>query len=232
MQPGRVLHVCLEDGAERAGQRLRKLCYEQEDERLSNIEFRWEIRPFDRGGREQLESTVEQMRPTLVVIDTLRALVNGGPRGNDIVGEEYRWADALHRLAMRYKAAILVTHHTSATGKVAGTYGTIAGADSIWTLRREVGEKSGQLEVMGRDTEDTVFQAEFCRGMFGWNFLGESGEFGQDQADIVEILTQEGPQSLNQLVSKTGRRYTVLMRLIHSLSLPKTADGKYYVRAA
>ncbi len=233
--PGKVLHVALEDGQVRTRSRLHKLLLDSGDDRLRNIEFRFASLPFEQGGRQQLEKRVEEMRPTLVLVDTLRAIVNGGStqEKTDVVGTEYRWAEAFHHLAQTYDAAVVVLHHTNAAGGVAGTYAMSAGADSIWKLKRDVGSKQGTLEIMGRDTEDTVLSVEFSGDPyeFGWRITGEGNEVGsQPQLELKEILEHEGPQTLNQLCVKTGKKYCEVMRLCKQMNLPMTAERKFYVQ--
>ena len=231
INPGRVEVLALEDTPRRTSNRMHRILQDQGSVLLENMDFSYNSKPMDRGGLESLDARLAERRPTLVIIDTLRAFVNGGPAGNDVVGQEYSCADKIHKLAEKHQTAILALHHTNKIGEVAGTYGTLAGPDAIWLFKRDPGQDDGTLEITGRDIEEQVLALRFCKDpeMFGWNVIGEGSEAvsRQDREEILNVLRVEGQQSINQLATKLRKTYGLLMKLIEQM-ISSGEVGKSY----
>jgi hypothetical protein len=237
VSPGRVLYLALEDSPRRTSRRMHLLLGNQNPGGLENLNFTYLISPFARGGRKALDGAIAEQKPSLVVIDTLRAFMNGGPAGDDVVGQEYSFADSLHKLAAAHQTAILVLHHTNKLGSVAGTYATLAGADAVWLLKRDPGEQDATLEITGRDLEEQSLALRFLSegDSYGWHVIGEGSEAlsRPDRAEILSVLRIEGPQRLGQIAAKLRKPYGFVLRLAEQMDAAGEVfkrNGKYHAR--
>ena len=236
INPGRVEYLALEDSPRRTSLRMHRILQDKDSIMLDNIDFIYNSRPMDKGGMDSLDARLLERKPTLVVIDTLRAFINGGPSGTDIVMQEYAAADKIHKLAEKHRCAVLALHHTNKLGSIAGTYGMIAGADAVWLFKRDAGQDDGTLEITGRDVEEQVLGMRFSKDpfTFGWQVIGEGNDalFREDRAEIVNVMRLEGQQTVNQLAAKLHKPYGTLMKLIDRLletgEITKSLDGRKF----
>src|SRR6476646_5013332 len=95
------------------------------------------------GGAEQLAALMERIRPRLVVLDTLTALIKGGgKRESDVFRSQYAEVTRIRKLAEEFKTAIILVHHArkglseGGIEAVAGTGGISAAIDALWYLKR------------------------------------------------------------------------------------------------
>lgn len=236
--PGRVAYFALEESESRTSARLHKLT-SFADPTLQNIEFLYSIKPLLSGGLQMLDSYLIQSRPTMVVIDTLLALVRGqGGKRGDVLRNDYEEVAALQKLATRHSTAIVVVHHTSKIGgagidAVAGTTGVTAAADCIWVLNRQP-DRKGLLEIKGREVEEGSFLMELdLSGPIGWNTIesGDEAATSLERMEILEYLREEGAKKPSQIAAALHRNASTIRVLISKMyasnSITKNSDGSY-----
>lgn len=85
-----------------------------------------------------------------VVIDTLTKFA--GPRPRNAAGNAYEYeaalVDALNRVALRHRCALLLIHHTNKAGEISGSTGI--GGSAIVTMRLDVEDQDDEDETAGR----------------------------------------------------------------------------------
>ena len=237
--PGRVVYFALEESKERTGSRLQRLV-ECPDITLQNIEFLYRIKPLMSGGAQQLDDYLAASHPTLVVIDTFMALVQGGNnKRSNVMRDEYSEINILRELAVKHQVAIVLVHHTNkdatATGidAVAGSTGVTAAADCIWIMRRQP-DKRAALEVIGREVEQATFVMKLdLTGPIGWHIIesGDDAESSLERLEILELLRDEGARSPAQIAAelkKSGSAIRMLLKKMYtSGSVTRNPNGSY-----
>src|ERR1017187_2327128 len=94
---------------------------------LARLEFVYDLLPLMGGGAEQLIALVEEVRPRLMVIDTLTAVVKARRSGNsDVFGSQYQEVTRIRQIAETYGISVLLIHHTRKGGSD-GVIESIAG---------------------------------------------------------------------------------------------------------
>jgi hypothetical protein len=208
---GSVLYGAFEEPATRTMSRLRKLA--PPGEWSADLHFIYELMPLMGGGAEQLAVLMERMRPRLVVLDTLTALIKGcGKRESDVFRSQYAEVSRIRKLAEEFKTAVMVVHHVrkgisdSAIEAVAGTGGIAAAVDTLWHLKRKP-EGEATLEVLGREAEERTFALRFDQDPFGWRVLGDDAMqlLNSDRRQVLELMPEEGALSPAQLAVEIGK---------------------------
>lgn len=236
--PGRVGYFALEESESRTASRLHRLVAIP-DISLQNIEFLYSIKPLMNGGLQQLEAYIAKTSPTLVIIDTLLALVRGqGGKRSDVLRNDYEEVSALQKLATKHGTAILVVHHTSKIGgdgidAVAGTTGVTAAADCIWMLRRQP-DKKALLEAKGREVEESSYLMELdLSGPIGWNTVatGDEAETSLERMEILELLIEQGAMKPARIAAELRKNGAAVRKLLQKMyaasSIVKNSDGSY-----
>lgn len=236
--PGKVGYFALEESQSRTGSRLHRLVTHA-DPTLQNIEFMYAIKPLMSGGAAQIDSYLAQYAPTLLVIDTLLALVKGqqGKR-SDVLRNDYEEIAILQKLATKHRTAIVVVHHTNKIGgdavdSVSGTTGVTAAADCIWVLKRQP-DKKGLLEIKGREVEESSYLMELdLSGPIGWNTVetGDDAATSLERMEILELLREEGARKPQQIAASLQKSGVAVRRLLSKMyasgSLIRNSDGTY-----
>lgn len=170
-----VLYLALEEPKWRTVSRARKIGISTDERVDGNITFvyRDEVLPMLNGGLAQLEKTIADAKPDLIIVDSLMAWRGGVKKNkNSIVDEDYQEMKALHDFAEQHGLCVVLIHHTRKAAAeygpdaLIGTSGTSAAVDAIWTLQppkksrgrkddKEPDEDEGlqHFEVTGRDGE-------------------------------------------------------------------------------
>lgn len=244
LQPGRVVYAALEESQQRTSGRMQKLL-DAETPLLQNISLVYALKPLGLGGLEQLDELISNQAPTLVVVDTFLALVQGnGNERRDVLRSEYREIDALHKLAERRGTAILLVHHTrkgfgneSGLDSVSGTSGITAAADAVWTLKRE-DQGLSTLEVVGRECEEQSIGMKFRDGGVGWEFIGDGNQVRgmKDNAEILRLLQEEGqlaPSKVALMLRMNANRVRDALYEMHRNGfVGRNSGGAFYAEPA
>jgi hypothetical protein len=179
----------------------------------AKLHFIHELMPLMGGGAEQLAALMEQVRPRLVVLDTLTALIKGGgKRETDVFRSQYAEVSRIRKLAEDFKIAVMLTHHVrkglsdSGIEAVAGTGGIAAAIDTLWYLKRKP-EGEATLEIVGRESEEKTFALRFDKDPLGWRFLGDDASqlLNSDRCQLLELLREEGGLTPAQIAAEIGK---------------------------
>ena len=212
-ETGPVLYAALEEPQPRTTGRLRMLAPEG-GSWLERLVFVYDLLPLMGGGAEQLAALIEKVRPRLLVIDTLTAVVKARRSGNsDVFRSQYQEVTRIRQIAELYGISVLLIHHTRKGGSdgviesIAGTGGISAGVDTVWRLKRKP-EGSAVLEVVGREVEECSFALRFEKGTpFGWRFEGDGVKLAvtAERREICDLLREEGGMTPKQIATELGR---------------------------
>jgi AAA domain-containing protein/winged helix-turn-helix DNA-binding protein len=211
LDQGPVLYGAFEEPAARTMSRLRKIA--PPGEWSAKLHFVYELLPLMGGGAEQLAALMERVRPRLVVLDTLTALIKGGgKRESDVFRSQYAEVSRIRKLAEDFKTAIMVVHHDrkgisdSAIEAVAGTGGIAAAVDTLWHLKRKP-EGEATLDIVGREAEEKTFALRFDQDPLGWRVLGDDAMqlLNSDRRQLLELLREEGALTPAQLAVEIGK---------------------------
>lgn len=210
-EQGPVLYGAFEEPSARTMTRLRKIA--EPGPWAANLHFLYELLPLMGGGAEQLQAYIEQIRPRVVILDTLTALIKGGgKRETDVFRSQYNEVSCLRKIAETYACALVVVHHTrkgvsdGAIEAVAGTGGIAAAADTVWMLKRKP-EGEATLEVVGREVEEATLAMRFEMEPFGWRVLGDdAGQLlNAERRQVLELLREDGALTPAQIAAALGK---------------------------
>jgi AAA domain/Winged helix-turn-helix DNA-binding len=218
---GPVLYAALEEPQTRTMSRIRKIA--EFGPWADHLHFVYDLLPLMGGGLDQLARLIEQVRPRLVVLDTLTALIGsgGGKRDSDVFRSQYAEVSVLRKLAQDNGTAITVVHHVrkgvsdGAIEAVAGTGGIAAAVDTLWYLRRKP-EGEATLEVVGRETEERTWALKFTDAPFGWLVLGDDA--GQllsgERRELLAVLREDGALTPAQIAAELGKARPAVRMLL------------------
>jgi hypothetical protein len=196
--PGAVLFLAYEDSQRRMKWRVAK-CLKPGQAWPENFHFatRW---PRDgSGGVEQIEKwLIENPHAQIVVVDILQRFRKPSS-GNNAYKSDYESLESLQRLALKYRIAIVVIHHTrKSTGSdndpgedISGTMGLAAACNGYIVLRR-LG-KDATLYCRHHEYPDRELAASFDEDACQWMISGLASEFRAEgtRAKIIEVLLEE-----------------------------------------
>lgn len=217
---GPVLYCALEEPAARTMARLRNLA--APGDWTQNLHFIYELLPLMGGGAEQLADLMQRIRPRLVVLDTLTALIKGGgKRENDVFRSEYAEVSTIRKLAEDFNTAMMAVHHVrkgvsdNGIEAVAGTGGIAAAIDTLWYLKRKP-EAEATLEVVGRETEEKTFALRFDQEPFGWRVLGNDAAqlLNGERREGVTLHADEGALSPAKIAVNLGKSRPAIRMLL------------------
>ena len=220
LETGSVLYAALEEPKARTMSRLRKLA--PVGPWASNLHFIYELLPLMGGGAEQIEALIAKVRPRLVVIDTLTAVIKGGgKRESDVFRSQYAEASRIRRIAEDTKTAVIVVHHTrkgvsdGAIEAIAGTGGIAAAIDTAWLLKRKP-EGEGTLEVLGREVEEHTLALRFEQDPFGWRVLGDDVMqlLNAERREVIALLREDGDMTPAQIAVELGKSRPAIRMLL------------------
>jgi hypothetical protein len=182
-------------------------------ERLARLELR-------------LQEAADAGQPySYVRIDTLRLFVGSKPHGVNAYDFDAFCLRALNRVALRFRIALVVIHHTNKAGEVSGSTGIAGSALVVIHLKRNPDAEDECLLVAEKIRVDTEFRYALMMDDRGrWSFTDaisptQAMLIGTKRA-VVDVLTGRGPRVLADLLDAlpTLNRNTVkaaLRRLSH-----------------
>src|ERR1017187_4346362 len=208
---GPVLYGAFEEPQARTMARLRQVA--PAGEWADSLHFVYDLLPLMGGGAEQLGALVEQLRPRMVVLDTLTALIKGGgKRESDVFRSQYAEVSVVRKIAEASHTAVVLVHHArkgmadTAIESVAGTGGIAAAVDTLWCLKRKP-EGEATLEVIGREAEEKTYALKFEQNPFGWRVLGDDAAqlLNAERRQVLELLREEGALSPAQIAAELAK---------------------------
>ncbi len=175
-----VLYLALEDNERRLKDRLKKVA-DHGSGRLY-LPTTWKR---GREGINHLEAWMLKHPETRAIfVDTLQRLM--GVEDFNSYRETYDAIVNVKEVADRYKIGIVLVHHTKKApvqerthdwiNDVAGSIGSVGGADTIITMRRPRGQNDGVLNVTGRDVAEREVPIRFDPSVGTWTIITEEEE--------------------------------------------------------
>lgn len=217
---GPVLYLALEEPRARTMARLRKIA--APGDWTTNLHFLYDLLPLMGGGAEQLALLIAKLRPRLVVVDTLTAIIKGGgKRESDVFRSQYAEVSRLRKLAEELKTAMVVVHHErkgisdGAIESIAGTGGIAAAVDTVWALKRKP-ESEATLDVLGREIEERTLALRFEQEPFGWRVLGDDALqlLNGERREVLVLLREEGGLTPAQIAVELGKSRPAVRMLL------------------
>lgn len=221
---GPVIALLLEDTDRRLQERLTKLQQGQPQPDALHISIRW---PRGGEGIEALDEWCKEIKPRLVIVDTLqqvRALSRG--RNANAYESDYLAISGLKQMADRYNMALLVLHHQRKMGcediydSVSGTLGITGAADSIYILQRAKSGVSSILSGRGRDLDDFSLAVQFDKPSGLWRLLGDAHEvaLSSQRQEVLKALRESGPLGPTALAVVLGKNVNVVKQTLFQMA--------------
>ena len=194
VQQGDVLYLALEDTARRLQGRLRKVLGDQPPPHRLHIATEWP--GLQQGGAEQLDRWLtDHPDARLVVVDVLAKIRGISTNNGNAYSEDYAVMNQLKVVADRHGVAILVVTHVRKMAsvdfleQVSGTNGIAGAADCTIVLSRTRGEVHGELDITGRDVEETKYAMVWRPDAGRWDLDGNGLAEAQAAAHRAQITT-------------------------------------------
>ncbi|MEP0755607.1 AAA family ATPase [Trichocoleus sp. Lan] len=194
---GRVLLVSVDESANSTKSKLIKRGFRRQDAENVRVMSR-----FDVSQMAKLEAELEDFRPNLVIIDSLKRITHG----REISENSAEFAEIIYELKellTRYKASGILVHHANkdreamGVGRVRGSTAIAGAVWGTWQLDHIPKEDPGNkkkfvidpkdpkrlLTVFARDTEGQQMRIELNPENNRWEKLGEVGEAEEGEGD-------------------------------------------------
>jgi hypothetical protein len=239
---GEALYIGLEDTPRRLKTRLKMILGAEYNPRIpEGFYFMNEFKKLEQGGEEQLR-TLLKAKPELriVVIDTYGRFISPRKNNQDLYSVDYAIGATLQKIALDYKIALVVIHHTRkvqseyALDDVSGTTGVTAAADAVFVLKKNI--YGAELNITGRDIEEQNLAIQFDKTTGLWKTLGNAAEvlISRERKTIIDaIKVSNKPLSPKEIADATGFRQNNVKQLTHKMKhdgLLETVDkGRYVV---
>ncbi len=224
-EQGDVLYLALEDNPRRIKSRANAM-------RLPEcpITFKFEWRPLQEGGLDDLFLECERERYRLIVIDTLaRTIPSVNLNDENPIGVI---VNNLQSMALKHGMTILPAHHTrKANGMWADPIDDLMGStaisralDAVLAIYRQQGKANMTLKGRGRDTEEFELALNFDGVTKCWQCLGDAYDVQISDAkrEILEYLEGTGKASLSGIARGVGKDKSNTNKHLHDL----VNDGK------
>ncbi|HET8626912.1 MAG TPA: AAA family ATPase [Thermomicrobiales bacterium] len=216
---GAVIYLCLEDGARRLQDRLRR----QRAPADLPITYVTKYRPLDGDGLADLAALLAAEAPRLLIVDTLAAAKTGRTDENDN-GTMADLFNALRDLARDARVGILVVaHHGKAAGgdpghDVRGASAAAAAADQNLGLYKVDGHYL--LKGEGRDVAEFELRVHFDpTDTWCWHLDGDARQLARDEAEatILAALDDLGEVDVAAIAAAVGKDRTTAQRHLQRL---------------
>ncbi|WP_420123716.1 AAA family ATPase [Nakamurella sp.] len=191
---GDVLYLALEDTARRLQGRLRKVLGVQPAPHRLHISTEWP--GLQQGGADRLDRWLtDHPGARLVVVDVLAKIRGLSSSNGNQYAEDYAVMNQLKVVADKHGVAILVVTHVRKMAsadfleQVSGTNGIAGAADCTIVLSRTRGELHGELDITGRDVEETKYAMVWRPDAGRWDLDGNGLAEAQAAAHRAQITT-------------------------------------------
>jgi len=225
VERGEVLYLALEDNPRRIKSRADAMHLPE-----CPITFKFEWRPLQDGGLDDLFLECEREHYRLIVIDTLARTIPGvNLNDENPIGVI---VNTLQSMALKHGMTILPAHHTrKANGMWADPIDDLMGStaisralDAVLAIYRQQGKADMMLKGRGRDTEEFELALNFDGATKCWQSLGDAYEVQISDAkhEILEYLEDAGKASLSGIAQGVGKDKSNTNKHLHDL----LNDGK------
>ena len=111
----------------------------------------------------------------LVIIDTLHFFAMDASRGTNVYESDVRRMRVLHQIVQETDTSLIIIHHDKQgeegdwASKISGSNGIIGTVDTLMRLSvNKRGNAQGNLQVTGRDVEDTELNLRLEPSLMRW----------------------------------------------------------------
>jgi hypothetical protein len=214
----------LEDNLRRFKGRLKALDIDLT--KLTDLKISTDLKRTENGGREQLEALLQQLKPRLVVIDTL-ARIRTAQTNKVGYSEDYNAIAPFQDLANKYECCILVVTHTRKSDApsedpletITGTLGISGAADGVVVLEGNRSSSLFNLHLIGRDIADTEPLTIRKRSTGGWDYEADGAKaiLTQERQAIVDLLTLHGPLGAQEIADELSKKTPATRKLLREM---------------
>lgn len=154
---------------------------------------------------ERLAAARDAGRPySYVRIDTLRLFLGGKPHGVNAYDWDAFCLRQLNRVALTYRVAMIVLHHSNKAGEVSGSTGLAGSAVAVMQLKRNPDNDEECLLASEKVRVDAPFRYALAMDERGrWAFTDDitptQAQLTGTKRAVVDILTGRGPRILADL---------------------------------
>jgi hypothetical protein len=236
VKQGKVLLITPDASKQSLKHELTRRGFRSQDSKNLRIFPRWNI---DR--MSILEAELEDFRPDLVVIDSLKKIT----AGKEISENSAEFADniiALNDMLTRYRCSGILVHHANkgadAIGveKVRGSTAIVGACAGVWMMERIPKKDPNNAKKLivdpkdpkriftatSRDSEGTSFNIEFNAENNSWDFMGEIG------IDSEEAQQQQSHRERILNILRTNPRELSGPEVMELLGVEKPQRGSIY----
>ncbi len=236
VKQGSVLYLSLEDNARRLHEHLVELFGDNPPD-LSKIDFWFESKLINEGGREDIEAWLQSHPDArLVVIDTLKKIRPKETSGT-LYAQDYEAVSPATMIADKYHVAVVIIHHNNKRPTaddlmelISGTTGLTGGVDTTIIVRRKRGENDGTMHIYGRDIEDTEIALTFEGGWWAWLGDAKQVRMGEERKEIVDLLRATPDLKPNDIAKALGKNVhttrNILTKMVNDSQL-SYCEGVY-----
>lgn len=157
---------------------------------------------------ERLETALQAGDPYgYVRIDTMRLFMGSKPHGANAYEWDAHCLGQLNKLALHYRVALVLVHHTNKGGEVSGSTGVAGSATAVIQLRRNPDVDEECLLVAQKVRVDAMFRYAVAMDPQGrWHFTDEitptQAQLAGVKRQIVDILTAGGATVISELLDR------------------------------
>jgi len=243
-EKGNVLYLDLDQGSQRSVksrlEQLLSICPSEERSAPENVLWSNDINKLSQGGESELISLIEQTKPSLVIIDTLKKFAPVNIK--DGYQAEYETGLKIHQIALKYHITILGIHHTTKAkfdyviDEISGTSGVTAAADTILSIRSTL--NGIELYTVGRDVRQENYIIEFDKRTGLWSIAGKKEDYiggNTDEEKVAQLICAssngEYDLSIGDMAAILGKNRqiidTQINRLVKKGIIEAIERGKY-----
>lgn len=154
----------------------------------------------------RLQEGADQGHPySYVRVDTMRLFLGSKPHGANAYEFDAFCLRALNRLALKFRIALVVVHHTNKAGEISGSVGVAGSTTVVMQLKRNPDDDDECLLVSEKVRVDQPFRYALVMDDRGrWAFTDQitptQAMLSGTKRQIVNHLTERGPRVLADLV--------------------------------
>ncbi|MES2663045.1 MAG: AAA family ATPase [Pseudomonadota bacterium] len=240
VQSGTAIYLALEENFRRLQTRLSQLRQPFSSPHLM-LHTSW--KRSDQGGIKDLEDMLIDLKPRLVVIDTLAKFRPPSSKGASAYEGDYNALAPTTELANKYHCCILVVTHNrkgksegDAIEMVSGTLGQMGAVDGALIIDGSRGDSMMRLTLVGRDIEQDGEFAITKRPQGGWDWSGSASQaFVSAERQLILNLLGSANRGLKpievaeRLDKPRGAVRKLMSTMAIEMQLKRDSTGTYSV---
>lgn len=198
---GKAVYLALEENQRRLQDRLKLLRPQGFATPDLHLFTQWPA--FDNGGLEKLIDLIHELKPKLLVIDTL-AKVRPASRNNHVYENDYKALAPLTTIAGTYRCCIVIVTHNrkgkpdaDVIEQVSGSLGLMGAVDGALIIDGIRTDQQYKMSLVGRDIPNDDQLAISRQSNGEWHVLGNAKEiYMSDERKAVTDLLASHPAGL------------------------------------